>query len=125
MISLEEVLIIHSEVITVFGGANGIREISALESAISRPFQTFGGGELYPSVIEKAAAIGESIIMNHPFTDGNKRTGYLLMETILRMDGMKIIATDDDLYTFIIKITTGEIRFDEIVKWLQANTIAV
>lgn len=125
MISIEEVLIIHNEVISVFGGANGIREISALESAISRPFQTFGGGDLYPSVIEKASAIGESIIMNHPFTDGNKRTGYLLMETILRMDGMKIIATDDDLYTFIIKITTGEIRFDEIVKWLQTNTIAV
>lgn len=78
--------------------------------------------ELYASVFEKAAAIGESIIMNHPFIDGNKRTGYVLMETVLRMEGLGINASDDSLYSFIIKITTGEIRFEQIVEWLKQNT---
>jgi death-on-curing protein len=122
MISKEEVLIIHSEVVSAHGGANGIREIGGLESAISRPFELFEGIQLYATVFEKAAAIGESIIMNHPFIDGNKRTGYVLMETVLRMEGLRINASDDALYSFIIKITTGEIRFEEIVEWLKQNT---
>ncbi|MGG9964041.1 type II toxin-antitoxin system death-on-curing family toxin [Ferruginibacter sp. SUN106] len=122
MISKEEVLIIHNEVVSTHGGANGIREISGLESAISRPFQLFEGVELYTSVFEKAAAIDESIIMNHPFIDGNKRTGYVLMETILRIEGLKINASDEFLYSFIIQITTGEIRFEQIVEWLKQNT---
>ena len=60
--------------------------------------------------------------MNHPFIDGNKRTGYVLMETVLRMEGLGINASDDSLYSFIIKITTGEIRFEQIVEWLKQNT---
>ena len=122
MISKEEILIVHSEVVAVHAGANGIRDLNGLESAISRPFQMFEGDDLYPTVFEKAAAIGESIIMNHPFIDGNKRTGYVLMEIILRMDRLKITTPDDSLYLFIIKITTGEIRFEQIVEWLKQNT---
>lgn len=125
MISNEEVLIIHNEVVAIHGGANGIRDIDGLESAISRPFQSFERAELYSSVFEKAAAIGESIIMNHPFIDGNKRTGYVLMEIILRMEGLRINTSDDSLYSFIIKITTGEIRFEQIVEWLKQNTTAL
>lgn len=75
MITRAEVLIIHNEVVFAHGGANGVRDVGGLDSAIARPFQSFGGEDLYPSVFEKAAAIGESIIMNHPFIDGNKRTG--------------------------------------------------
>lgn len=122
MISTEQTLKIHTIVIEKFGGANGIRDIYGLESAIARPFQTFGGEELYPSIFEKAAAIAESIIMNHPFIDGNKRTGYLLMETLLRHESYKITAPDNDLYNFIINISTGSISFEEIVEWLNNNT---
>ncbi len=86
------------------------------------PYQTFGSEDLYPTSFEKAAAIGESIIMNHPFVDGNKRTGYVLMETVLRLSGNKIVCSDDDLYNFVIKISTGEIRFEKIIKWLKENT---
>ncbi len=60
--------------------------------------------------------------MNHPFVDGNKRTGYVLMETLLRLGGYKIINNDSKLYDFIIKISTGDIRFEEIVIWLKQNT---
>ncbi len=75
MILLEDILKLHDFSIQQYGGASGIRDIGLLESAIARPFQTFDGGDLYPTIIEKVAALGESLIINHPFVDGNKRTG--------------------------------------------------
>ena len=113
---------IHTEVIKLHGGANGIREMDGLESAIARPYQTYDGIDLYPSCFEKASAIAESIIMNHPFVDGNKRTGYVLMETLLRIEGFKITALNAVLYEFVIQISTGEKHFEDIVEWLKANT---
>ncbi|MBK8087561.1 MAG: type II toxin-antitoxin system death-on-curing family toxin [Chitinophagaceae bacterium] len=124
MITKEEVLLIHNQVVLLHGGANGVRDMNGLESAIARPYQSFGGDDLYPSSFEKAAAIGESIIMNHPFVDGNKRTGYVLMETVLRLEGFKISAADDELYQFVIGISTGAKRYEEIVEWLKKNTKA-
>lgn len=118
----EEVFLIHDEVVKLHGGANGIRDIGGLESAIARPYQTFAEEDLYPTCFEKAAAIGESIIMNHPFIDGNKRTGYVLMELLLRIDGIRVNATDDSLYAFVISISTGELKFKQIVDWLKQNT---
>jgi len=122
MITVEQALGIHEMVVKQFGGSMGVRDAGGLESALARPFQTFGGEDLYPDLFSKAAAIGESIIINHPFIDGNKRTGYVLMESILRFGGIKIIAANDKLYNFVISISTGETKFEEIVEWLKANT---
>jgi len=122
MITKEEILLIHDQVVKLHGGANGVRDMNGLESAIARPYQSFGGDDLYPSCFEKSAAIGESIIMNHPFVDGNKRTGYVLMELMLRLENVRITATDDELYQFVIDISTGEKRFEEIVDWLKENS---
>ena len=122
MISVEQALGIHEMVVKQFGGSMGVRDAGGLESALARPFQTFGGEDLYPDLFSKAAAIGESIIINHPSIDGNKRTGYVLMESILRFGGIKIIAPNDKLYNFVISISTGETKFEEIVEWLKANT---
>lgn len=124
MILLEDILHLHQQSIDLHGGARGVRDISLLESAIARPFQTFGGDDLYPSPFEKAAALAESLIVNHPFVDGNKRTGTLAMVAFLMECGYKIIATEEDLYNFIISISTGEIKFDEIVDLLKKNTSA-
>ena len=77
MILINDVLKLHEASINDFGGANGIRDLGLLESAIARPFQTFGGEYLYLTAFEKAAALGESLIINHPFLDGNKRTGII------------------------------------------------
>ena len=82
MISVEQALGIHEMVVKQFGGSMGVRDAGGLESALARPFQTFGGEDLYPDLFSKAAAIGESIIINPPSIDGNKRTGYVLMESI-------------------------------------------
>lgn len=122
MISVKQAVEIHEIVVRQFGGSMGLRDLGGLESALARPFQTFGGEDLYPDFFTKAAAIGESIIINHPFVDGNKRTGYVLMETILRFGNIKITAPNDELYKFVISISTGEISFDKIVKWLKENT---
>lgn len=122
MISVKQALQIHEKMVEKFGGSMGLRDLSGLESALARPFQTFAGDDLYPDILSKAAAIVESIIINHPFIDGNKRTGYVLMEALLRFGNYKISASDNDLYNFVISISTGERSFDEIVAWLKENS---
>jgi death on curing protein len=122
MITKEIVLQLHEFSITKYGGSRGTRDEGLMESAILRPYQTFGGENLYPTAYEKAAAVVESIIINHPFVDGNKRTGYLAMLAILEEGKLEITASNDKIYSFIISISTGEIKFEEIVKWLKENT---
>jgi death on curing protein len=133
MILIEDILEVHQYSIANFGGSSGLRDKGSLESAIARPFQTFGGEDLYPSIFEKAAALGESLIVNHPFVDGNKRTGFLAMVALLEdvvegdlvSSGFVLNATNEAAYDFCIKISTGEIKFDEIVEWLKNNSITV
>ena len=122
MISRQEICRLHELSINKYGGAEGIRDEGLLESAIARPYQTFGGEELYFSVFEKAAAIAESIIINHPFIDGNKRTGLLAMLVILNREGFVLTATNEAVYSFVISISTGSIAFEEIKKWLKENS---
>ena len=122
MISIKEAEQIHKILIDTFGGAHGIRDLSALESALSRPFQTFDDKELYPTAIDKAAALAESILNNHPFVDGNKRTGYVLMRLFLLENGEDINATQVDKYEFVMSIASGKIRFEEIVSWLEKHS---
>jgi death-on-curing protein len=120
MISL--ILKIHKNAITHFGGAHGVRDWSSLQSAIERPFQTFDGQELYPDILNKTAALLESILINHPFIDGNKRTAYVIARYFLRKNNLDIIATEQEKYKFIIDIISGDIRYDNIVLWLKTNT---
>ena len=72
-------MVIHDEVIEETGGSPGIRDIHLLESAVARPQASFEGDDLYPDIFSKASALGHSIIRNHAFLDGNKRTGYMSM----------------------------------------------
>ncbi|WP_138993314.1 type II toxin-antitoxin system death-on-curing family toxin [Larkinella sp. C7] len=93
MISTDEVLLIHRRLIEDFGGSDGVRDEGIMLSAIARPYSGFGDTEFYKTPLEKAAAIIESIVKNHPFIDGNKRTGYVLMEIILRINNLFINAS--------------------------------
>jgi death-on-curing protein len=125
MILKADILKLHELSVQKHGGSNGIRPEGLLDSAITRPFQTFDGLDLYISTIDKAAAIAESLIINHPFIDENKRTGFLAMLAILKMGGINLIASEEDAYQFTISISTGEIKFEQIVEWLTINTIAL
>jgi death on curing protein len=124
MITKEVILRLHELSILKYGGGNGTRDEGLMESAIARPYQTFGGEDLYPTVFEKAAAIAESIIINHPFIDGNKRTGLLAMLAVLDNENFELSISNNDMYNFTIKISTGEIKFEQIVNWLKINTIS-
>jgi death-on-curing protein len=119
MISIQETLYIHNLLIKTFGGSSGVRDFQALESALSRPFQTFDSVELYPSIIEKAASLLESLLANHPFVDGNKRTGYVLMRLFLKKNGMDIVAVEETKYQFLIDVASGVKRYDDILIWLE------
>jgi death on curing protein len=125
MIPIDSILKLHELSIKKYGGSYGIRDKGLLESAIVRPNQTFGGEDLYPTVYEKAAAIAESLIINHPFVDGNKRTGFLGMLAILEEGDLEITVSNEAIYEFVINISTGEIKFEQIVDWLKQNTTAL
>jgi death-on-curing protein len=88
-LTLKEILELHRRIIEQSGGLTGIRDMGMLESASAQPLMTFGGEELYPTSIEKASALGFSLIKNHPFLDGNKRIGHAAMETFLVLNGPK------------------------------------
>jgi death on curing protein len=118
MILLEDILAIHHASIEVFGGSKGIRDMGMLESALARPFQTFGGEDLYPTPAEKAAALCESLIINHPFVDGNKRTGFAAMVAFLMEQGMQLTAPEDEAYRAMIQVSTGEMGFEGLRVWL-------
>lgn len=119
MISIDEVKILHQTLIENFGGSQGIRDKGALGSTLARPFQTFDNSELYPSVIEKAASLVESILINPPFIDGNKRTGYTLLRLYLLQNGLDIVTSSDNKYEFIINIASGAFQYDKILEWLK------
>ncbi len=118
MITLQEVESIHEILIEKFGGSKGTRDRGILESAINRPYQTFDQTELYPLPVDKAAAVFESIISNHPFVDGNKRTAYVLMRLILRQYNLDILANQNEKYDFVMSAAKGEIKYDQIKEWL-------
>lgn len=122
MILEKEALEIDALLIERFGGAHGIRDKQLLDSALKRPYQTFDGQDLYLSPIEKAAALLESIVKNHPFNDGNKRTGYVLARLLLMDENLTIHTSQQEKYEFVISISTGNLNFDQIKEWLKRNT---
>jgi death-on-curing protein len=122
MIDYQDVLEIHQVLIREFGGSQGIRDERGLKSALERPFGGVGQTEFYPSPEEKAAAMLESIVKNHPFIDGNKRTGYVLMRLVLLEFGKDLQATQNEKYEFVIAIASGQIDFEQIATWIKQRS---
>lgn len=123
MISVAQAEQIHNVLIEKFGGLTGIRDLPGLEAALARPYATFDQHELYPLAVDKAAAVFESLVINHPFMDGNKRISYVLMRLILLENGFDITANQDEKYEMVIAASKGEIRFDEIRKWIGSKML--
>jgi len=125
MIRIKTAINLHDILIERYSGTSGLRDLKALESALSRPFMTFDLKELYPTPVEKAAALIESIISNHPFIDGNKRLGYVLMRYFLLENKLDIVAGEDEKYDFVLKIAEGRFSFDKIHSWLLKRVINI
>jgi death-on-curing protein len=96
-------------IIAQSGGLQGIRDSGALESALAQPRMTFGSRELYPTLVEKASALGFSLIQNHPFVDGNKRTGHAAIEIFLVLNGFEIDASVDEQEQIILQVAVGKL----------------
>jgi death on curing protein len=91
-LSLPEVLEIHRRILRQSGGSSGIRDLGAIQSALAQPEMSFAGKDLYPTIEGKASEICFSLVMNHPFVDGNKRVGHAAMETFLVLNGYELRA---------------------------------
>ena len=121
-LSLAEILRLHAEVIATSGGGSGIGDIGALESAIAQPRATFGGNDLYPDVIAKAATLGFGLIANHPFIDGNKRIGHAAMAVFLLLNGFSVEADVDEQESVVLAVASGSLDRLGFEKWLRKRT---
>ena len=114
----KQILMLHSQLIEETGGINGLRDEGLLESALETPFQYFGETPLYPSIMEKAARLGFGIIKNHPMFDGNKRIGTHAMLVFLALNGYELEYSQQELYTIILDVASGNAGYNELLNWL-------
>ena len=122
-LTLAEVVELHRLVIEASGGSHGIRDLSALKSAVSQPRMSFGGEDLYPTIVEKAAALCFSLVKNHPFLDGDKRAGHAAMETFLVLNGLQVEAAVDDQESLMLALAAGELDRSALVEWLLTHVV--
>ena len=122
-LTLEEVLALHARVISISGGPLGVRDPNGLESAVAQPQMTFGGVDLYATIARKAAALGHSLISNHPFVDGNKRVGHAAMEVMLVLNGYEISAAVDEQEEVIIAVASGTLSREDFCSWVERRVV--
>lgn len=120
-LTLSEIITLHQQLIQQAGGSLGIRDAGGLESAIAQPRMTFDGEELYPTLVEKAVALGFSLIQNHPFVDGNKRVGHAAMEIFLILNGAGIEASVDEQEKVILGVAAGKFERKDFEEWLRLH----
>ena len=122
-LSPSEILTLHERIILQSGGSFGLRDLGAFESAAAQPMMTYGGHDLYAGVAEKAVALCYSLIMNHPFVDGNKRIGHAAMETFLVLNGYELSASMEEQEATILALASSELNREEFLAWLNQYLI--
>jgi death-on-curing protein len=120
-LTLDEVLAIHGHQVGQYGGASGIRDASLLESALAMPAATFDDELLHLTIFEQAAAYLFHIVKNHPFVDGNKRVGLATCLTFLRLNDVRIQATDDQLVDVVLGVAEGRVSKAEVAVFLHEH----
>lgn len=120
-LTIAEVLAAHETLIATFGGSTGVRDLNLLESAIALPQAGFGGVEFYPTLSQKAAAIGFSIVKNHAFADGNKRTGLACISMFLLLNDHRLRSTADESEATILGVADGSISREQLAEWIERH----
>ncbi len=122
-VSVEQLLRLHQRQVEKFGGSPGLRDRGGLESAAARPAMTFGGDDLYPDLAAKAAALLHSVVMNHPFVDGNKRVGAAGAELFLMVNGAGLPASDAELEGMTLSVARGEMEIEPLTIWFRQRIV--
>ena len=123
LLSRRQILMLHSMLIAQSGGMDGLRDEGLLDSAVNTPLQAFGGQELYPTILEKAARLGYGLIHNHPFVDGNKRIGMYVMLTFLEVNGIHMECTNEEVVEVGLSVASGTMGYDALLKWVRGHRI--
>lgn len=113
-----QILKMHSLLIQKTGGSDGVRDEGLLDSALNLPFQSFDGEDIYKTIQAKAARLGFSLINNHPFIDGNKRIGILVMLVFLEINGIEIICTDEELIELGLGVGDSSVSYKDLLNWI-------
>ena len=122
-LSLREILTLHERIAASSGGGIGVRDLGLLESAIAQPRQSFDGADLYPSILDKASALGFSLVSNHPFVDGNKRVGHAALEVFLMLNGYELEASVDEQERIILAVAAGDMSREEFSAWVNRHAV--
>ena len=120
-LSLGEVLILHDRLLSQSGGSHGLRDLGLLESALAQPRMTMAGQDLYPDLPIKAAALGYSLIKNHPFVDGNKRIGHAAMATFLLLNGLELSSPIDEAEAVVLGVASSTLQREDLVAWVRRS----
>lgn len=124
-LTAEQVLFIHARLIAETGGAHGVLNLGLLQSAVARPKASFDGQDLYPDLFSKAAALLESVIGNHAFVDGNKRTAITSAGLFLRINGYRLTANNQELEEFTLQCAQHLVSLDQIILWFESQSESV
>lgn len=125
MISLskEQIIMMHQALIDATGGSQGIRDEGMLDSALAAPFATYDGEEFFASVEEKAARLAVGLVNNHPMVDGNKRIGAHVMLLTLRLNGISLQYSQEELVDQFLRVASGESGYDELLNWIKVHKV--
>ena len=118
-LSPEQLLFLHARLVNETGGSHGVRDLNMLLSALGRPQASYNDRDLYPDLHAKAAALMDSLIRNHPFWDGNKRTGIAAAAMFLRLNGFQLNVTNAELEAFTLEVAQSQQSIEQITVWLR------
>lgn len=120
-LSVPQIILLHQALILETGGLDGIRDDALLDSAANAPYQTFDGEYVYRSIEEKAARLGYGLIQDHPFQDGNKRTGLLSMMVFLELNGKKVFSTNQEIVNAGVQLASGKMDVKMLLNWINQH----
>ena len=123
LLSLRQIIMLHDDLCKETGGIQGIRDEGLLQSAISAPFQSYGGTDIFPSLQQKAARLAFGLVKNHPFLDGNKRIGAHAMLVFLMLNGIELEYEQDELSGLILDVAAGSAGYEDILTWLLGHEL--
>lgn len=123
LLTVEEIRLLHDKLVAATGGASGLREVGLLESAVYSAYSGYDEVEFYPTIEEKAARLAYALISNHAFVDANKRIGILAMLTTLRLNGLELRYTQQELIALGVETASGKVCYKQIYQWILSHRI--